>query len=725
MKKIFRYMLLAGVALMAAACEQEFTSTGVGSVDFDINLSADTRAVNGSDFTPETLKVRIYREDGALIRRYTSMEAIPAPMYLVSGAYSILVEAGDRSNTAFIEPTDALELKQQLCYEGQKDFTISAHTTSNIAVNCPSVNTKATVTFDTTNSANENALLTDVKIQLAAMNTTATTVAAFTSDVAAQEAPTLSSNGSMVGYFILPEEVTTLSWAFSATHPEDGAIEKVGTIANVAPGKGYKLAFVYSKTPDGFMAIQVLVDDKVDQVENNFDFKPQPEIMGTGVDNSAVNVYQSGSTVTLTCESINALQTLSLGGVTFFADGAVVEGAIPGLTATLLESTKVQFTLDATYFATLSGAYQTLEFGMEDTGGDYTQKLQFVKTGLVNSATTYDLWKNTATFEAVVTDAASSVVVRYRKQGTSEWAETTLSAAGDITYTGTSTAVWESSWSEKANANIYTPNTAKSFFANSTYEYQLVVDGVAGDKATISTSATQTIPYATFEDTSLSCWGTSNNPAPYWGSGNNTFTKKLCQQGSKGGQQGSYCAVLTATEAVGMLAAGNLFTGSFVFNLSSQTGTVKFGVKYDYEARPSALKLRMWHKIGNVTTTKYASLIPNGQPDEGSVQVVVIDWNSQHEVTSGSSASGVWNPENGPNTVSAGKIVGYGIIYPRGTTSGENLIETEIPIVWYDTTTKPSKNFTLIISAATSRYGDYMNGCNENEMYLDDFRWVY
>ena len=85
-------MLMAGVVLMATACEQELSTVAEeGAVNFDINLSSETRAVNGGDFTPEVLKVRIYREDGSLIRRYTSMEEIPAPLYLVGGNYTVLV----------------------------------------------------------------------------------------------------------------------------------------------------------------------------------------------------------------------------------------------------------------------------------------------------------------------------------------------------------------------------------------------------------------------------------------------------------------------------------------------------------------------------------------------------------------------------------------------------------------------------------------------------------
>lgn len=40
-----------------------------------------------------------------------------------------------------------------------------------------------------------------------------------------------------------------------------------------------------------------------------------------------------------------------------------------------------------------------------------------------------------------------------------------------------------------------------------------------------------------------------------------------------------------------VLAAGNLFTGSF--NYASMTGTVKFGSKYTYTARPKALRVNI------------------------------------------------------------------------------------------------------------------------------------
>ena len=53
------------------------------------------------------------------------------------------------------------------------------------------------------------------------------------------------------------------------------------------------------------------------------------------------------------------------------------------------------------------------------------------------------------------------------------------------------------------------------------------------------------------------------------------------------------------------------------------------------------------------------------------------------------------------------------------------MIPVELPIQYYDTTAKPSGRYSLVISCATSAYGDYMNGCTSNVMYVDDFEWVY
>lgn len=741
MKQLLKQFILAGVALVAISCDKEPLSEGYeGAVSFDITMSAETRAVNASDFTPEAIKVRIYREDGALIRRYTAMEEIPELLYLVAGNYSVKVEGGNPDNRAFVEPADPIERKQKLCYLGEKPFTVAAHSQSSIAVNCPTINVKAGVVFDAEDTERdetgrlkyENRYLSEVKMTLAALTTEATTVTELKAAINEAKAPSLTFDATGTGYFLMPEGVTTLVWSFEATHETDGAVAQVGRIANVTPGKGYAVNFHYSRTPDGFGGVTVLVDDSVESVEDDFNFKPQPEISGAGINAEGDNLYLKGESVVLNCESINDLVTLTLGGVAFFENGAVVEGAIEGVSATRLTATKVQFTLSSSYFGSLSGASQKLLFGMVDAEGSYEQTLSFRMRGLNVGEERYDLWKNIATVTAFVPEqGVQSVVVRYRRADSSVWNEFTATQSDASNWTATTASVWPTAVANRNGHSIYKPDTERGIYADVAYEFALVVDGEEDERVVLTPKSNQTIPYATFEDSSLACFGQDTGVAPYWGSGNNSYTTSdpLCRFSTFAGMQGNGCARLSSCEAglmgINMLAAGNLFTGTFY--RPSTTGTVSFGVKQNWTARPTSLRLKTWWQLGTVDCdNKNAGLIADGEPDVASALVAIVDWSSRHGVSSGlSSPTGMWSPEDGADAVSEGKIIGYGVAYPTGTASHDGMLEYEIPIVYYDPVTKPSSNYTLVISFATSRYGDYMNGSSNSDMYVDDLSWGY
>ena len=53
------------------------------------------------------------------------------------------------------------------------------------------------------------------------------------------------------------------------------------------------------------------------------------------------------------------------------------------------------------------------------------------------------------------------------------------------------------------------------------------------------------------------------------------------------------------------------------------------------------------------------------------------------------------------------------------------MVEQTIPIHWYDRENRPTGNYTIVIACSTSKYGDNMNGCTSNTLYVDDFEWVY
>ncbi|MBR3794273.1 MAG: PCMD domain-containing protein [Alistipes sp.] len=798
MKTILKYIFLAAVALIVAACQEGLdqisTDEGMGNVKLNISTNEHTRV--GENFTPEELRVRIYDEDGRLVRIYTEDDVIPENIALVAGKYTFKVEARDNDHTTKFKGSDVEDDREKIYYIGEDDVTVTAGGSVTAEVDCDPQHVRVGVILD--EDEGENEYLRNVGISLATMSITereeevdnktkedfddayAEVLGADRLDFGtAVSGSTVSYEGEDYAYFLMPEGVSTISWVITGEHvaptedqpataaegdstegsnsadSNEGTTAPGGVVTQfdragqivVKAGTAYELQFRYSQLPDGSITIDVEVDETVETFDEQITFKPEPEIIplagNTWIeDEDNDNVYVVGtSDISFNVTSINKIDGFGLNEEKLWDKGNYVSEGSEMITVTPIgdEGKEFKVTVKPEYFATLAGGEQDFRLsaydGMTEVGKFRTT---FLNQGLTKP-TDIDLWLNTAKFNAVVTQTATSVVVKFRKvKGTGsygDWVTVDLSNTTGNVYGGTSVATW----SEGTNVNsktIYTPDSDKSIFANGTYEYQLVVDGSDyGPSGTFTTTVEQPIPYADFESSSLSCWGQNNSSSDsnvYWGSGNNFFKDGLCLQANKISEAEqsisiSNSARLKASETLGMLAAGNIFTGTFDFNMSAQEGTVSFGVNYNWVARPTAMKVKVWHKIGNVTTTKYAETLPVGTPDQASIQICVIDWNNKHQVTSGrNSPTGVWSPENGMTTsTSAGSVIGYGVVYPTGTTEGSSMAEITIPIQYYDKTAKPEGNYKLIISAATSRYGDYMNGCNDNVMYVDDFQWVY
>ena len=774
MRNICKQVLLAAVVLMATACEKDsILSQYEGGVNFDIKMSSGSRTTSteGSDvFTPEQMRVRIYREDGALIRRYTKSSDIPSPLYLVAGSYSVVVDAGNLDNVAFKEPATANERKQKLCYAGSSNFTVGKNATANVEVNCPTINSKVTIGFDkkdsesdNLNSLFENRYLTNVQIKVAAISADGVTNFETLSAKADEaDAPNLlftyedddTEGGTQSGYFLMPEGVKSLIWAFKATHATDGEINTSGVVStDVKAGNDYRVNFKYARTPNGAGGITVRIDESVETFDDKYSFKPQPEITGEGFDVTVASAYKDQAVV-FYCESIYDLYNLSLNGSNFFDGGNVNnEHNITGLTCVEESDTKVKITLAPEYFVNFPSGAINLSFDMQDKDGDkvsetYPQKVVLMKQGLWEDETKFDLWSNMASFAAVVTDeAATNVQIQYREQGASEWNTVTAEKQSDnLTYIAQSLSPWTEGYDNGNGKTIYDPIPSKGVYANNTYEYQLVVDGNVKSSGTRTLSVTQNIEGGDFEDSSMDCFKntSSKGDAFPWGSGTNEVlgtTNQLCYYDTEmAGKNGNASARLQAKAAgvfgIDRLAAGNIFLGSFL--MDGTNGTVSFGIKYEWKARPTVIKLKYRTELGKVDRNDQSKGGTNdvdglniGMADYGSIYVAIVDWSKRHGVTSGTDApTGIWSPENGMNPKDSegndvGKIVGYGVVYPRGTTKGDSMIDLEIPIHYYDKTTKPSGNYTLVIAAATSRYGDYMLGCSGSKMYVDNFQWGY
>lgn len=385
------------------------------------------------------------------------------------------------------------------------------------------------------------------------------------------------------------------------------------------------------------------------------------------------------------------------------------------------------------------------KFTVTDNAGQETDiTLKYVKT--VVSPITYnndaDLWANTASFTLSNIPAdATSVSVQYKKSTASdtEW------QTAEITDNNTKAEIKPDWGTQFTAADWTTPNTVQPFwritegtgvFANNTYDYKLTVDGTEY-KGQFTTKTDQIIPEGNMENTALPCFilQDASKTSETWGSGNNKVLSEcwLCQTDTYTFNAiTSKCAKLTtktqSTINKKVLAAGNLFYGQFAQNGTG--GDVRFGQKYSWTARPKALQLTYKASVGTVNYVNSIQKIAASQPDYARIFIAIVDWTSRHTVTSKTNisgttvtVSGAWDPET-TNNPGEGEIIGYGSFWIK---QGENDWQTlEIPINFYNKENKPkTENISLVISCTCNAYGDYMNGCSDNVMYVDDFEWVY
>lgn len=365
----------------------------------------------------------------------------------------------------------------------------------------------------------------------------------------------------------------------------------------------------------------------------------------------------------------------------------------------------------------------------------------FVPEAISATVSDIDLWKNTATI--TLNNAPEGATVQYKRSTESEWKNTTKNPNGTFSITP--------SWITEENdagKTVYSLDNNCGVFAGATYDWQILNGEAVVASGTFETSAGDPI-----ENGDMSQWCETKEMLPlfgskkkitvwypgsswsdstpgFWDSSNNAGNKTACTQDKT---KNASCAWLQASgvSLVGALASGSLFTGTFTY--ANMNGTASFGQKYKYTARPTALRLKYHATLGTVNYNKHNGPLEKNKDimDQCSFTVCIVDWDTRHDVQSGTSApKGIWDPitmgelpvdkQNG--------IIGYGVKYSSENTPGTDLIPLEIPIKYYQQTNAApdgENKFTIIISVSTSRYGDYLNGCDKNKIYVDDFEWVY
>lgn len=328
----------------------------------------------------------------------------------------------------------------------------------------------------------------------------------------------------------------------------------------------------------------------------------------------------------------------------------------------------------------------------------------------------WEVWATHATLKANVSESefgSEGIAIQVRAQGTEEWTVIDATKMGDNLFS--------------VVASSLTPET--------TYEYQLVVNGEAvGSSKTFKTDYIATIPNAGMED-----WNNDEGwPMPYatggtswWGNGNKAADMAglvISESDASTYAEGTKSAKLSGKRiqilTIDKVAPGNLFSGSFVATVGTKGGKVNFG--RPFTARPSAMKVAYKYTCGAITHDEGGpdnDPTPHGvgDPDRCHVYVALGDWD--YKTFGGSAESPVQVNTTDVSTLfdpNNDAVIAYGELVKGETVS--NWTEEVIRLKYKDTERRPTH---IIISCSSSKLGDYLTGSYNSVLWVDDFELIY
>ena len=368
---------------------------------------------------------------------------------------------------------------------------------------------------------------------------------------------------------------------------------------------------------------------------------------------------------------------------------------------------------------------------------DDTITFEPVSTGLAASAP-YEIWAAHATLHADVdedTAAGALIQFAYSSNG-SAWE--TVNGVKDS----------EGTW--KADIKGLTPST--------NYTYKLLINNEQiGDVMTFTTEAAPNFPNASFEYASLvtgesfykfydpSC-GVPEGMTMFWGSGNGEGSDGVNGSASMGitittldtkdkvdGKQ-SVCA--QTSQMAGILAAGNLFAGQFKGLIGTEGGEVNFG--RPWTSRPSAMKLYCKYSTGKMDIIKKSPAgmtLSKNDYDRAQLKVAIGTWDYKKYGGTKDSPVLVNTTDEStfvdyftdPSTIANGDLIIYHDGYSinngaKVSANTSNWIEYIIPIDYHNLTTYPTH---VVVSFASSQFGDYFSGYSGSKLWVDKVELVY
>lgn len=744
MKRMTNFLTRTAVVMTMAAMlpscalDQPFGDAGEGDLTITTEIRGDVKVVTRAIGESELVKLKenciVYIENSkGLIKKYKGIDNIPQNIRLKTGQYVAEAWSGDSVSASF----------DKKFYRGYQKFEMGEGSNA-LTLKCNIANVLVSV-----DPESKNVNLQDMKVT-------------FSHSRGELAFDSSNIDGETKGYFMMPNADKDLKYVIEGTKPDGSAYKKEGVIAGVQRAHEYSMKITQDQSviTDGGAWIKITIADIPvieDEVEifpapavNGVDYLIEDQIISTDRDFNDVKVYVRGyfglnSLVADYSSNFTGLTSgeniLTNTAITALRDkGIIVERNESEDAASSQEGGKVK--VDEVYITFTKSFLDALPASPEEYAVTFTATDAQGKTGnailrLANTDDAIDyrpvaavpvvnsslgltaIHPTSATLTAQVFDAnAANYGIKYRKLGATDW----QSAAAD---NNTRASVLRT---YTATLNGLDPET--------TYEYIAYCDGFDSKEVyTFTTESIFSIPNASFEDWSTYSaktllgtknvtlpWSVGDKEASFWGSGNEgaaTANMTLTDKSTDMLHSGTYSARLESKSAMGMLAAGNIFVGSYV-RTDGTNGVLSLGREYN-GSHPTKLRVRANYRPASGVKIKSGNeeFCPDGfagGTDHGQIYVALTT--EKVEIRTNPNDRKLFNKDE-ECVLAYGEQTWTSAFGPDG-----QLQQIDIPIVYNDRA-KTTKPLYLVIVVSASKYGDYFSGAAGSVMYLDDFELIY
>lgn len=700
---------LAAGALMTGCSSDELIAQGEGRVMITATVNSDVRVVSRAATEQELADectIWISSEKG-LVRKFEGMSSLPAEgIWLTAGSYVAEAWTGDSVSADF----------EKRYFKGYERFEIKPSTTTPVELTCKIANVVASVSY----GDEVDEVLTDYTMTVGH----------------SRGSLDFEGRDERKGYFMMPSTDTDLIWTLTGTTNEGKEFSRTGTIANARPATEYHLNVRYTgeTTEVGGAYFTIEIDATEVVVEDEILISLAPEIAGIGyeianpvyaeareVGRKSVYITAASALTSVVVENNSFGRLLGISGDDFdllkMSDNVKATLEAKGINFKYvyddeadISNLRLNFEEEFTSLLTL-GEYPITITATDALGKTTSATLNIFISDLpvnIEDVDPADVWAHTARLTAAVTKTDAEPGFVYRKAGSQEWiaAPTTL-----------------------ARSTMSAELTGLE--AGTTYEYAAVAGDFTSAVKRFTTEAEAQIPNGGFE-----VWNTSSTPyligdRSFWDSGNHgsaTLNINVTVPDNSIKHSGNYSIKMTSDFpsmfGIGKFAAGNVFTGRYL-DTNGTDGELGWGRKFT--SRPRALRGYVKYVSTEVNCNGGTQNKPQGYQDQGIVYIAVLDATTKDFTTSKSKDHYTEFPviiqtkeqnlfdKTAPNVLAYGEKI-------FDTTSGEGMIEFEIPLEYTNTGVKAGH---IMIVASSSRQGDYFIGGKGSTMWLDDLELVY